>query len=68
MSQYTKQKNELLSQLPPEFIEFVEIQAYRRAYHDGQDKIDMIAVNIASELVPTFKKFVERVIDTGDKP
>lgn len=68
MSQYTKQKNELLSQLPIEFIEFVEIQAYDRGHSHGQDEIDLNAVNIASELVPAFKKFVERVIDTGDKP
>lgn len=62
-TQYTERKNELLAQLPKELAEFVEAQAYDRGHHAGESEVDLTACNIASELVPAFKRFVERVIN-----
>ena len=62
-TQYTEQKNELLAQLPKELAEFVESQAYDHGHHAGESEVDLIACNICSELVPAFKRFVERVIN-----
>ena len=62
-TQYTEQKNELLAQLPKELAEFGESQAYDRGHYAGEAEIDLIACHIAVDLVPAFKRFVERVIN-----
>ena len=66
-TQCTEQKNELLAQLPKELAEFVESQAYDRGHYAGESEVDLIACNIAVDLVPAFKRFTDRLMKEAVK-
>lgn len=66
-TQYTEQKNELLSQLPKELAEFVESQAYDRGHYAGESEVELIACDIAIDLVPAFKRLTERLMKEAVK-
>lgn len=67
MSQYTEQKNELLKQLPPELAQFVESQAYERGHSAGEQEVDLIASEVAYDLVAAYQRLQDRLIKEAGK-